>query len=119
MGIVFIRHAEVARKYQNRYLGHSDIGIDKNHFKRDKVTFLKSRNFDFVYSSSLKRARQTLDIMGYSYQIDKRLNEVMFKDEIELKSFEEIEKLCSFKRDYFEEQEELASVYLLRIFGRF
>ncbi len=102
MGVTLLRHGAVPEKYQKRYLGWSDIGIDKKLFNMKKVEHLKSKKFDLVYCSALKRTAQTLKMIGFEPIIDSRLNEVRFKDEVELKSFAELEKLSSFKIEYLD-----------------
>jgi broad specificity phosphatase PhoE len=102
MPIILLRHAPPSKKYQKKYLGYSDISIDKTLFDIDKVQVLKEKKFDFVYASSLKRTSQTVELLGFKPIKDKRLNEVKFKDEIELKSFAEVEKLKSYKKEYLE-----------------
>ncbi len=102
MSIILLRHAPPNQKYQKRYLGHSDVSIDKTLFDIDKVRFLKEKKFDLVYASSLKRTSQTVEFLGFKPIKDIRLNEVKFKDEIELKSFFEVEKLQSYKKEYLE-----------------
>ncbi len=102
MAITFLRHAPLPIRFQKRYIGRSDISIDRSLFDFDKVKDLVDKRYDLVYASSLKRTAQTLEMMGKSYIVDSRLDEVEFKDEIEGKSFEEIEKLDSFKSEYLE-----------------
>ncbi len=105
MPITLLRHASPNKKYQRRYLGYSDVNIDKSLFDMDKVEFLKEKKFDLVYASLLKRTSQTVELLGFKPIKDKRLNEVKFKDEIELKNFAEVEKLKSYKKEYLENLE--------------
>jgi len=100
MGITLLRHGAVPLKYQKRYLGHTDVGIDETLFDAKKVEILKQKKFDLVYCSALKRTAQTLQMIGFEPIIDSRLNEVRFKDEVELKNFAELEKLESYKEEY-------------------
>jgi len=100
MGITLLRHGAVEKKYQKRYLGHTDVDIDEALFDIKKVEFLKQKKFDLVYSSALKRTAQTLQMIGFEPIRDSRLNEVKFKDEVELKNFAELEKLESYKKEY-------------------
>jgi broad specificity phosphatase PhoE len=100
MGITVLRHGAVEKRYQKRYLGHTDVDIDKSLFYMEKVEFLKNKKFDFIYCSELKRTAQTLKMIGFDAIKDARLNEVRFKNEVELKSFEELEKLDSYKKEY-------------------
>jgi len=64
-----------------------------------------NKKFDFVYASALKRTGQTLAMLGHDFVEDSRLNEVRFKDEIELKSFDEVSKLASYDEMYLETYE--------------
>lgn len=100
MAITLIRHGALEKKYQRRYVGHSNIAIDLNLFDEDKIKDLKNKIFDEVYSSDLKRCTLTLDKIGFSYKSNKALREVEFKEEFELKNFEEVSKLSSFKEEY-------------------
>jgi alpha-ribazole phosphatase/probable phosphoglycerate mutase len=94
----------VAPHNRKRYLGWSDVDIDKTTLCEEKIQDLLSQNFDFVYSSDLKRCTQTLDKLGLSYSTDTRLRELKFKDKIELKSFDEIEKLPCFRQEHLESE---------------
>ncbi len=102
MPVTFLRHAPLPIKYQKRYIGRSDIDIDKSLFDFDKVKELILCDYDLVFASSLKRTGQTLEMMEKEYIVDSRLDEVEFRDEIEGKNFEEIEKLNNFKSEYLE-----------------
>ncbi len=88
--MIIIRHCAPNVKYHKRYIGHSDIEIDKSLFDFSKTSFLRDMKFDFIYSSPLKRCAQTLEQLNFSYQLDDRLKEVKFKDFVELKNFEEV-----------------------------
>ena len=100
MGITLLRHGAVPFRYQKRYLGHTDVGIDEALYEVEKVEFLKQKKFDLVYCSALKRTAQTLQMIGFEPIKDSRLNEVIFKDEVELKNFAELEKLDCYKKKY-------------------
>lgn len=88
--MIIIRHCAPNVKYHKRYIGHSDIEIDKSLFDFSKTSFLCDMKFDFIYSSPLKRCAQTLEFLNFTYAIDDRLKEVKFKDFVELKNFEEL-----------------------------
>ncbi len=105
MAITLLRHAPLAKKYQKRFVGHSNIDIDLTLTDVSKLDEIKSRKYDLIYSSDLKRCTQTLDLIDFTYQADSRLREVMFKKEFELKNFEEIEKLDCFDNKYLDSKE--------------
>ena len=105
MALTLLRHGALPQKYHKRYIGWSDISIDPELFEHKKIALLKRQKFDIVYSSDLIRCKQTLEMMDIKeYSTDERLREVRFKDEIEGKNFEEIEKLPSFKSKYLEKR---------------
>ncbi|WP_024955208.1 histidine phosphatase family protein [Sulfurospirillum arcachonense] len=105
MAITLLRHASVAKEYQKRYLGHSDVDIDESLFDYKKVEAVVSKKFDLVYASTLKRTGQTLKKLGKNFLVDARLNEVKFNDEIELKNFDEVEQLDSYNVKYLDSYE--------------
>ena len=99
MALVLLRHAPLALKDQKRYNGWSDLSIDRELFDHKLVESLKERAFDEIYSSDLRRCRETLELLFKNekkIEFTKSLREVAFREEIEGKSFEEIEKLSSF-----------------------
>ena len=105
MAITLLRHASLAPRYQGRYNGWTDIDIDPSLFEEKKIALLTRQKFDLIYSSDLVRCQQTLDMMGIEeYITDERLREVRFKSEIEGLSFNEIEKLPSYKSKYIEKR---------------
>ena len=103
MALTLLRHATLAQKHQGHYSGWTDLDIDPALFDAKEVSILKLQKFDIVYSSDLVRCQQTLEMMGIDeYITDERLREVRFKEEIEGKSFKEIEKLPSYCSYYME-----------------
>ncbi|AFL69415.1 histidine phosphatase family protein [Sulfurospirillum barnesii] len=100
MALTLLRHAAPSERYQKTYLGWSDVDIDETLFDASSLSLLHASSFDCIYSSDLKRCTQTLDRLGFTYTSDARLREVKFKEEIEMKRFEEIEKLPSFSPEY-------------------
>jgi broad specificity phosphatase PhoE len=105
MAITLLRHGALPKKYQNRYIGWSDISIDLELFEHKKVALLKTQKFDIVYSSDLIRCQQTLKEMNITdYTLDVRLREVRFKDEIEGLNLDQIEQLESYKSKYVEKR---------------
>ena len=82
--LTLLRHAPVVTSNEGCYNGWIDIDI-----KDEKLVLKIDTEFDAIYSSDLKRCRQTLDALGYTnYQIDKNLREIKFKDGIEGKNFQ-------------------------------
>jgi len=103
VAIVLLRHAPLYIEYQGRYNGWSDIDIDISLFDRSKCRDILDREFDYIYSSDLKRCLHTLELLGFDNIIqDKSLREVRFKEHIEGKSFEEISKRDDFKESYLD-----------------
>jgi broad specificity phosphatase PhoE len=82
--LTLLRHAPVVTEYEGCYNGWIDIDI-----KDEKLELKLDTEFDAIYSSDLKRCRQTLDALSYkNYQIDKNLREIKFKDKVEGKNFQ-------------------------------
>ncbi len=109
MSLTFLRHAPLSLVHQGRYNGWSDIPIDSTLLEWEKIRELRSMGeFDLVYSSDLLRCRETVDLIFDSKlkpHVTEALREVCFCAEIEGKSFDEIEKLESFKIEYLEDEE--------------
>ncbi len=82
--LIFIRHPEVSWNKQQRYLGKTDIALDRQGKKQAKLisNYLKNKNIFAVYSSNLKRAYQTASIVAKYHFLDVRkdagLNEIDF-----------------------------------------
>jgi broad specificity phosphatase PhoE len=101
MAITLLRHAAVPKYYQQRYIGWSDILIDKDNIDYNNAKTIIKTDYDLIYSSDLKRCTDTLLLLGKNNFIaSKELREVRFKDEIELKNFSQVQKLPSFKQEY-------------------
>jgi len=101
--ITLLRHAPLPIDYQQRYIGHSDIDIDSSLIDFDLIEELKSNyNFDLVYSSDLTRCVKTTQYITDDFICDKRLREMKFKDYIEGKTFEEIEKNDNYKIEHLD-----------------
>lgn len=62
MRVTLLRHAEVDERYKNCYNGHNDIGLSKNGETQAKEVAKKldTMEFDAVFSSDLRRAKETL-----------------------------------------------------------
>lgn len=101
--ITLVRHAAVPLEYQKSHIGHTDIDIDMDLFDYSKLDELKKEvDFDLIYTSDLKRCVNTVKQFSKEFITDKRLREVKFKEHIEGKTFEEIEKNSDYRQDYLE-----------------
>jgi len=106
MALTLLRHASLGEQHAERYNGWTDLSIDPFRFDKKKVSILQNIHFDFVYSSDLKRCTQTLEMLEIEdYFTDSRLREIRFRDEIEGKTFKEVQKLPSYKSLYIEERD--------------
>lgn len=102
MAIRLLRHGAVEREYQGRYIGWSDIPLDKKQFNKD-IKELQGVKFDRVFSSTLSRCVDTLKLLGFrDFTLDERIKEVKFKDYIESKSFDEISQRDDFDSSYLD-----------------
>lgn len=105
MKITLVRHGEVKEKFKGRYNGHNDIGLSAEGKRQAKTLGIKlqSMNFDKVYCSDLRRAKETLKELNLNAT-------TIFSDQIrekswgihEGKSFEEIEAM-GLKYNNFEQ----------------
>lgn len=81
---ILVRHGETNWSREKKYQGHSDILLSLEGRRNvQALTFhLKTLDLDVLYSSSLKRACQSSDIIsaqiGLRARIDSRLNELNF-----------------------------------------
>lgn len=98
--ITLLRHAPLPLEYQRKLVGHCDIPIDVSLSDISNLDSIKKRKYDYIYSSDLKRCKQTLELIGLNYMEDQRLREVKFKEEFRQKSFSEIEKFASYDIKY-------------------
>ena len=82
--IILMRHGETPWTAQRRYTGSSDPSLSVRGRKQARALarYLKKNGADVLYSSSLKRARETAAIIGRSLKkrprTDRRLNEISF-----------------------------------------
>ncbi|MBW6488335.1 alpha-ribazole phosphatase family protein [Sulfurimonas sp.] len=62
MRVTLLRHGEVDERYKNCYNGHIDIGLSENGSAQAKEVAKKldAMEFDAVYCSDLRRAKETL-----------------------------------------------------------
>lgn len=106
MELTLLRHAAPALAYHGRYIGHTDIRIDKTLFERSKIEHLTAQRYDRIYCSDLARCTATLERMGIDHFVtDERLREVRFKPSIEGKNFAEIEAMEDFDPASLDSQE--------------
>jgi broad specificity phosphatase PhoE len=67
MKILFVRHCETDWNKENRCQGITDMELNDNGFKqaRKLKSYFKDKEIDYVFSSDLKRARQTLGEINF------------------------------------------------------
>jgi alpha-ribazole phosphatase len=70
-----VRHGETELNAQNKFRGHTNPNLDENGVKQAEIVrrLLKNINFGRVYSSDLKRAEQTGNIIAGNRKIPVRL----------------------------------------------
>ncbi len=84
MKIHLVRHAETIWHCEDRYAGHSDIGLTQNGFEQANrlKEWSKNQKIDAIYTSALQRsiltAQPTATALDIEAQVDARLNEVNF-----------------------------------------
>ena len=98
MNIYLVRHGETEKNTLGKYYGNLDVGLNENGKMQCEHLREKLRNIEFnkVYTSEMKRAIETADIIlkdrKKSIVKDHRLNE-MNMGEFEGKDHKELEKL--------------------------
>ena len=87
MKITLVRHGEVEEAFIGKYNGHNDIGLSRRGKKQmqELAHALKNERFDAVFSSDLRRARESIEPFGF--------NEVIFDAALREKSWGEHEGL--------------------------
>ena len=80
MDIIFVRHGRTSINQQGRYGGVLDTDIsDAGIAEIKRLTGrLKGTAFDGVYTSPLRRAIRTVELLAGDYRIDERLKEMNF-----------------------------------------
>lgn len=84
MRVILVRHGETSWSKEDRYLGTSDISLNDLGVKQAKIAaqVLKRKDLNIVYSSMLKRAVDTAEIIAKECAVplrkDARLNELSF-----------------------------------------
>lgn len=93
MDLFLVRHGVTDWNKEKRYLGHSDRGILKSELTKlaDLKKQLMQISFDYVFTSDLRRCRETLAYLNIPtlISIDARLQEINFGD-WEGKTYEEL-----------------------------
>jgi alpha-ribazole phosphatase len=112
--LLLVRHGEIEQKNSNSYWGHSDIdlsdtGLRQAELLRDR---LNTEKIDFLYSSDLKRAYKTAQIITEKHDIPTitctELREIDFGN-IEGLTFNDINRLYpEVARMWIEQDHELA-----------
>lgn len=80
MEIVFLRHGKTELNKKSCYLGSTDDGLSEEGMEEIRAIKDKLKVFDFdkVYTSPLKRAVQSCEILYKNYVIDNRVREINF-----------------------------------------
>lgn len=98
MNLYFVRHGETTQNQNKCYYGSIDVDLTKKGVEQAKNAskLLENVNFDTVYTSERKRARQTARIImedkASKFIVDNRINETNFGD-FEGKSYEKLKEL--------------------------
>jgi alpha-ribazole phosphatase/probable phosphoglycerate mutase len=106
--LILIRHGETDYNRENRFLGHTDIGI--NETGREQAERLKEilseEDIGEVYCSDLKRCRETAEIIDFGKEIEfsENLREMNF-GEWEGKKWKEVlaagkDEFASWREDW-------------------
>jgi len=80
--LCLIRHGQTDWNLEGRYQGQSDVPLNENGLTQARILIekLNGQTFNAIYSSDLKRARQTADpvakALGMEVQIERRLREI-------------------------------------------
>ena len=97
--ILFIRHGETDYNKKNLYYGHLNPDLNETGINQLKNTKKKleemNEKIDIVFSSDLKRCRQSLELLELDENIEKYFSEELRElnlGDIEGKSYNEIEK---------------------------
>ncbi|AJA49390.1 putative adenosylcobalamin/alpha-ribazole phosphatase [Clostridium pasteurianum DSM 525 = ATCC 6013] len=80
MNIVFVRHGSTELNHKHVYAGVIDSEISQKGIEEIKSIkkYLQKIKFHEVYSSPLKRAVKTTELLDENYKIDSRLSEMNF-----------------------------------------
>ena len=106
INLTLIRHGEVQKEYLSCYNGHNDISLSADGIAQAKelAKRLACEKFDAIYSSDLKRAKQTLEQLPHAKDaiFDARLREKSWGRDEGL-SFDEICKKENIHYENFEQ----------------
>ncbi len=106
MRITLVRHCEVQEDYIGCYNGHIDIDLSQNGYKQAKILAdnLKDEDYDAVFCSDLKRAKESLkyftNLKNITYT--NKLREKSWGED-EGKSYDEICKDKNINYENFEQ----------------
>lgn len=95
MKLILIRHGETEANSTDRYWGQADVALNALGLEQARrlAKRLKEEKIDVIYTSTLKRATVTADMMavgrGAEYYNEPKLNEIDF-GEVEGLNFDEI-----------------------------
>ena len=72
MRLILVRHGETKWNYEHRLVGHTEIGLNKTgRMQAAKLALaLGGQEVSAIYSSPLRRARQTADAIAVKHDID-------------------------------------------------
>lgn len=130
MELYIVRHGETYWNAEKKFQGFADIELNENGIRLAKVTgeHLRDIDFDYVYSSPLKRAYKTANLVTegrYDIITDDRIKEINLgeyegKHPEEVggefkKFFEQPEKFYSENGETFEELRERTSEFLKEV----
>jgi broad specificity phosphatase PhoE len=102
MKLTLVRHEEVQEEYKNKYNGHNDISLSKRGKEQAKKLCKKLNNleFDAVFCSDLRRAKETASELKHKIIYTNHLREkswgrheglsfddIIKQDKIEYKNF--------------------------------
>lgn len=78
---VFVRHGETESNRKGTYLGWTDIELNEKGVRQayDAAEKLKGERFDVIYSSPLKRAGKTAEIIGKSLSSPVKYNDSLME----------------------------------------
>jgi len=106
MDIIFVRHGKTEVNEKGQYGGFIDTLLSPRGIEEAQAAaeLIKGSNFNSIYLSPLKRARQTAEILRVNGKPDDRLKEMNFGI-FEGLSYSEISKMypkeaCEWTRDY-------------------
>ena len=108
--LYIVRHGETDWNKKRRVQGHSDIPLNEYgiHLAKETAEGLKDTRFDVAYTSPLKRARQTAQII-----LGERKIPLYEEERVKEMGFGEYEGLCCAGQNKDEKSEELIQSWSL------